>query len=165
MGNDRGLQLLRDERHQRHEWRAEIVAWPIVALVLLAALAGLLGPGPLSRAVAEAKGVRLEYHRFSHYQGPERLVFRLAPGMAVGGRVRLWIDRHLVEGLDIEQVDPWPAAVEAEGGRYVWVFLAPKEGEAMVATIRYRPDFIGMRQGRAGVDGGPEVTLRQVAYP
>ena len=162
-GREEGLQVLHDERHQRLEWRLEILAWGAIGALLLAAIAGLLGPGPLSDTVATAAGLRLEYQRFIHYQGPYRLRFHLLAGD--DGIARVWLDRAFVEDIDIQRVDPVPAWNEAEAARYVWVFHAPKPGEALVATIRYKPDFIGYRAGSAGLDGGDELRFWQFAYP
>ena len=53
------LAIREDMRHQRLEWAVERVGWAAVALVLVAALAGLLGHGPLSRATAGEPGSRL----------------------------------------------------------------------------------------------------------
>lgn len=163
MDEEHGLQVLRNERHQRHEWQLETIAWAFIAVILVAAVGGLLGPGPLSTATARAGGLTLDYQRFVHYQGPQRLTFRLAGGP--DGGARLWIDRAFVETMEIEQVDPWPDAVEAEAGRYVWVLRAPRAGERFVATIRYRPDRMGLTRGHAGIDGGPQVSFWQFAYP
>lgn len=159
------LQIRHDERHQRHEWRIELFGWAITASVLAAALGGILGAGPASRAEAENGALRVEYRRFIHYQGPERLTVHIGPAVAAGGRVRLWLDQRFVESMELQRVDPMPAAVEVQGNRHIWVFLVPREGEPLVATFRLMPDFIGHRQVDLGIDQGPELSLWQFAFP
>lgn len=163
-----GLQILSDERHQRHEWLLERTGFAAIGLILAAALAGLAGGGPLSRAVVRQGPLTLEYDRFVRTHGTERLVVEIAPESARDGRVRLWLDRAFAEGLEIEAMDVEPLAAEVEGGRLVWVFAAPAapgNGRPLRLGLRFRPDFIGGRAGSVGLDGGPALSFRQFAFP
>ena len=47
------LQIHQDLCQERREWKIQRVGWLLMALMLVAALAGLLGPGPLSSTIAE----------------------------------------------------------------------------------------------------------------
>lgn len=68
------LDIAQDLEHQRREWVIERIGWAIMALILLAALAGLLGSGPLSNARIDHPGSHLsaEYNRFERYQSPTK---------------------------------------------------------------------------------------------
>lgn len=44
------LEIEEDLDHQRRCWKLERASWAVMALVLLAAMAGLFGSGPLSWA-------------------------------------------------------------------------------------------------------------------
>src|SRR3712207_4138009 len=50
------LEVAEDLTFQRREWAAQRVGWVLLALVIAAALAGLLGRGPLSTTRRESDG-------------------------------------------------------------------------------------------------------------
>ena len=68
------LDVHQDLPHERLEWTFEPIGWVVIALVLLAALAGLLGRGPLSRATVGHDGaaLRVEYNCLARYQVTNR---------------------------------------------------------------------------------------------
>ena len=82
-----GLEVHEDMRLVRRSWVVQRIGWGVMAALLLAALLGLFGTGPLSRATATAPGgaVTLDYDRFGRYLGPATLLIRVGPGAAPGG--------------------------------------------------------------------------------
>ena len=60
------LEISQDLTFQRRSWIVQRVGWVMLALLILAALGGLFGPGPLSRARAGPHDGPLwvEYQRF-----------------------------------------------------------------------------------------------------
>lgn len=161
-----GLRSRQDERHQVLEWRAERIGWGVIALVLAAAVAGLLGPGPLSRGVArEPQGLLwVEYGRMERHQAEAVLKIHVAPAAAREGRVGVWIARGFVEGVDIQRINPRPESEEAEAVRQVLMFVV-REGDPLVATVRFMPDDYGLRTVEIGLDGGPRVSFWQMVFP
>lgn len=162
-----GLQIERDASFQRREWLIQRVGWVAMTAVLAAALAGLLGDGPLSHAVAGERGGALwiEYQRFGRWQAPEEMHVHLGAGQAKGGRARIWLDRDFVERLEIDGVTPPPAAVEARADRATYEFLAPEEGGDLEITFNVKPQHWGRKHGRIGVEGGPAVAMSELVYP
>src|SRR5688500_11662442 len=81
-------------RTQARQWRAERIGWLAVAATLLAALAGLLGPGLLSFRTRESSDGRLsvEYYWAQRFEAPAELFIRLQPA-ASESKVRLAISR------------------------------------------------------------------------
>ena len=64
-------------RHHYAAWRAERVAWCVMALVLLATLLGAFGDGPLSDArVGSPRTFTVEYDRLLRSSSPALLRFR-----------------------------------------------------------------------------------------
>lgn len=161
------LEVTQDMRHQRLEWKIERVCWAVMALVAAAALAGLLGHGPLSSAVAGERGSTLwaEYNRFERYQGPTTIRVHLGAGASRDGQVRIWINRDLIENVELNHIDPEPESVEAGGDRFVYVFRVLDTTRPTSVTYHFEPNKYGTMPVRVGLDGGPELSFRQFFYP
>lgn len=155
----------RDLAFQRREWAVQRAAWAAMALVLLAALAGLFGSGPLSEASVEAGPLAVGYGRFQRRHAPEELVVAVAPRASAGGRVEVWLPAAYLGAIDVESVVPAPEAVRADGDRVVYAFAVDDPGQPLEATFSLEHDDVGVVHGGAGLVGGPEVAFRQVVYP
>jgi hypothetical protein len=53
------FQIDEDLNFQRREWKIQRAGWVTMALVIIAALLGVFGAGPLSSATIETEGVAL----------------------------------------------------------------------------------------------------------
>ena len=89
----------------------------MMALVLLVALLGLLGPGLLSNGASADSpqaglGVK-EYERFLRFMKPTTLRIGLEPGAVTEGEARVWLGRQYIEGMQIQHVSLQPQSVEA----------------------------------------------------
>ncbi len=153
-----------------HPWelRVQRIGWILFALLILAALAGLLGHGPLSRATAEdpASSLRIEYQRFERYQGPTELRLHAAPQAVRGGKLKIWLSREFLDNIELEQVVPQPVTAELGSDRQTYVFDAPHLTAETLVVLRYKPTLKFARTTvRAGVEGAPELSFWQFAYP
>jgi hypothetical protein len=161
------LEINQDLPHQRHEWTIERVGWIAIVLLLLAGLAGLLGPGPLSQARASDQEATLgvEYNRFEHYQAPSILKIHLGPGTSSEGQVRLWINRDFIENIQLEHIDPEPESMEVGSDRITYVFKVSDPNQPTAVTYHYEPNSYGSRPIRIGIEGGSQLTFTQFFFP
>lgn len=159
------LEQERDLAFQRREWMVQRVAWVAMTLILLAALAGLLGSGPLSSTTTEAGPLAVEYNRFERRHAPTGLVIRVAPGASSGDRVEVWLPVAFVESLDIESVMPEPAEVRSDGDRIVYAFAIGDPSRPFDATFALEHNNTGSVAGAVGLVDGPEIAFRQIVYP
>src|SRR4051794_40698086 len=99
----RDLEIEQDLAYQRREWAFERVGWLLLGLLLLAALVGLLGRGPLSNTTAGDPGgpLRVEYQRFLRHRSTSTLRVHLGPNAARGNEAHLWLDREYLEGMEV----------------------------------------------------------------
>lgn len=181
------LQINQDLPHERLEWKIERVAWCIVALVLAAALAGLLGPGPLSRVTAGHAGgpLRLEYNRLTRYQSSEYVRVSVGPegveptGVAVtndvapqsttsdspAGRIRLFIAASFIERIHLQHIDPEPESVEVQANGSVFTFRAATEQPATI-VFHYQPSAFGRIQASIhSVSSDARLDFTQFCFP
>jgi hypothetical protein len=162
-----GFEIDEDMAFQRRQWVAERIGWACMALTLLAALAGLLGPGPLSRAVAgrEGSAISVHYDRFPRHSAMGKIKVVLGPGAAKNGEARVWVSRDFFDANRVHEVIPEPDRVEASRDRYTYVFRVGDAAQRATAVFQLEPDGYGKCEGRVGLEGGPEVALRQFVYP
>ncbi|MFN0091699.1 MAG: hypothetical protein ACKVWR_15735 [Acidimicrobiales bacterium] len=151
-----------DERpdYQRPQWKVDRAAPVALYALILAALAGLLGAGPLSAGSAAAPGVALDYARFLRSGAPTELRVRMDADRAVGGEHRVEVDRRYLEQSRTERVTPEPAAVEAGLAALVFVFAQAAPDASLQATFQLTPQGLWRQHGRVG-----EVTFTQFVYP
>ncbi len=143
------------------------IGWSTITLVLLAALAGLMGPGPLSSRTADAgHSLKIQYDRFTRYHSPASLHVTVThPDGA--DQVRLNLNRKFLEAIELESVTPEPARVELSPGGQTYVFDAPHlaRGDAEI-VFHYRPDrSMQSISGVVGVDGGATLPFSHFVYP
>ncbi|MNR78862.1 hypothetical protein D3C72_95620 [compost metagenome] len=147
---------------QRFSWRIQRIGMVAIVLFLGAALSGLLGHGPLTRARAGSPDrLEVEYGRFERRTQETTMFVRLGP--QPGGTVRLWMDADYVVAQPIQRVIPEPEGVELLDERLVMTLrVAGERPEILITT---RPEAFGAMQARLGLLDGPEVVFDQFVYP
>jgi hypothetical protein len=163
-----GFEIDEDMEFERRSWRWQRVGWAVMTLVMLAALLGLFGTGWLDSAVAGQPGSQmwLEYDRFGRAQAEtSRLQIHLGPGAGANGKVRIWINREYLDGMQVTNLTPEPESVEAGPDRFTYVFNAPAASQPAVVIFRLEPDKIGRLNGQVGLEGGASLGFKQFIYP
>jgi hypothetical protein len=135
------LEISQDLAHERTEARLEAAGQGLMALVLLAALGGAFGTGPLSDAHAgnPRHGLGVEYERVQRYQAPYELRVALAPGAN-----RLTIGREFLDAIELQHVSPEPKEVLGGGKGDTFIFNPASGGETWPVRFQYKP----ARRGR-----------------
>ena len=161
------LEVGQDLGFERRTWAVQRAAWVVMLLILAAALVGLVGRGPLSRATAgdPGSGLWAEYSRFERYQAPTVVRVHLGPGAGQGGKVRLWLSREFIETVDLEHVYPEPEAVEAAADRLTYVLATPDPSQPLAITYQFKSQQYWGRPVRLGLEAGPELQFSQFFYP
>lgn len=161
-----------DMSSKRHEWRWERIGWVLIALIVLAAVAGLFGGGPLSKRTVSAAlaggTAEVEYERWNRMNHVSILVVRVhAPG-AQGEDLNLTLSHEVAESWTIRSSAP-----SAEGGvgpdGILYAFPADDWSQPVTVSLEYLPERAGHQQPSAVIDvGGGEavsLVLDQFVYP
>jgi hypothetical protein len=153
MGKTVGLQLAQDAAFQQREWRLQRVGWWGLGVFVAAAVAGLFGGGPLSRAHAATADARLavDYQRFLRSGAAMRLTITLQPASPAPVTVRL--PRNYVDGIRLERVTPEPASVSLRDD-VVELTFAGAAGDRLAIIIDAEPRGPGRLHGRIDTDRG-----------
>jgi hypothetical protein len=151
---------------QQRDWRVQRVAWALLALIVLAGLAGLLGPGPLSKTEARSgDALEVEYERFVRHGSHAELQVKIGIPRPNPGTVQVAISREYLSAMNLQQVIPLPARVRSAGRSLLYAFESAP-GKALVqATFVIEPEELGSHTAEIAVADGSRVTIRQFTYP
>ena len=162
------IELDENAEFQKREWLVQRVGWAVMGLIVLAALLGLFGRGPLARAVVGGEGdpLRVEYDRFTRHASPTTLKIRLTPGVAdEDGTIRLWLDREYMQAVQVEEISPEPESMEAGEDGIVYVFRVADAERSTRVTFRIQPSGYGLLSGGVGLVGQFRLRFRQFVFP
>jgi hypothetical protein len=165
-GSKDGLEISQDLPFQRREWRAQRMIWILLSILLVAAVAGLVGPGPLSLTSTGSAGLQVRYLRFGRWQAPQSLV--VSASQAGSGPLRLSINRSYLDSMSVQQITPQPANVKLSGQAFIYTF-ATGTGASNSITFDLQPTSMGLVHGTiallAAPGNGSDVNFRQLIYP
>jgi hypothetical protein len=161
------LDIDQDLEFQRREWKVQRIGWALMLLVILAALGGLFGRGPLSRAVAGRPGdpLRVEYDRFVRRHSSQSLTLLLSPDAVNAGEARIHVDSALIAGLEIRHLTPAPERQEATPDGIVATFRLGDARAPHRILVDYQADAYWSAAGAIALDRRPPIRLHLVVFP
>jgi hypothetical protein len=162
-----GIDIDEDFKYQKREWRIEQVGWVLIWLLLIAAMLGVFGKGPLSDArIGDPTGaITVNYTRLERYRSPATIEVIVGPNQGQGGKFVLTLDRRFVDRIDIQRIDPEPDSVRSDSGRIAYEFELEDPAQPAHVFIDYEFEHFGLSQARLSLENGPELNLRQFVYP
>ncbi len=157
------LEVSEDMRQERREWRVQRIVWLLLSLLLLAAMLGLFGSGPLSKTTAGAPSdpLRIEYQRFMRYRSPDTLQVTVVPSTS---NTEVMLDKQYLRYVRIKSVTPEPVHV-ITGSDAVTFVLNTASSAPFDVVFELRPEKIGTAKGWIALKGEPRQTFRQFIYP
>ncbi len=161
------LQIERDLPYQRREWVIERIGWAGLLIIILAALVGLLGRGPISRTtqVNADQTVRLGYARFARYGERCPLRLEIVEDAAKRNEITVTINQEYLNGLKLVRVSPSPIREEPSFDTQVFVFSSAGSSGPITITFDVEPEKLGLRSGEITVAGRPKLSFTQYVYP
>jgi hypothetical protein len=161
------LEIDQDLDFQGRMYVIERIGWVAILLLLILALLGLAGNGPLSQADVGAADspLHIRYDRIARAQAPAQVQFSVQPGMAREGVLHLWLDRDYLERAHIQQVVPQPSRLSSGQDRLIYQFDVDESGTPSKITFYLEPDQVGLLGARAGLVDGPTLEFRQLILP
>ncbi len=149
---------------QQRVWRFERVGWYVLVIIVLLALAGLFGNGPLSDAEVMSQDGRLkvEYQRLSR-SGTTDNLFITVQGVP-GQPVTVELEGSLLRKASIETIQPEPQMSMSHGPALLLQLGTSKDGRATL-YLTLRSEHVGTLEGI--VRAGPQsaVNFSTFLYP
>src|SRR5690349_1811499 len=140
-----GLQIDQSLDFQRRFGRVQKVAWRLLALLPVAAVAGLFGGGLFSKVTAGGTSATVTYERFGRRSVDTQLEVTVGRARSP---VAVSISREFLDGYDLSEIRPQPARVVAGPDRLVYTFAAPP-GASVAFTLQ--PKTLGSSSGTVTV--------------
>lgn len=159
------LQVDQDMRFQNRMWAFQRAGWAFAVLIVVAAMLGLLGDGPLAAARARADDLEVAYGRMERHRSPSRMVVTVSTAVAEQGKVELWLDREFADRLRIQHVTPEPESVETSRTRVTFTFEVDESQPRARITYDVLQQGIGLQRGRVGVKEQGSVSFGQFVLP
>jgi hypothetical protein len=154
-----------DVRFQHVTWQVERLGWIFMALIVVAALAGLFG-GPTTRQETRDQSgrVQIEYQHLQRHLDPAALRLKIdTQGQSL---FELTIDKQLARAFEIRSVIPEPIETQAHEGGLLMKFAASSENtmpaEIVIMAI---PNYPGDVSGGIGLIGEQPAHLDIFVYP
>ena len=172
---DNELEIGFDQKFER-KWRTlEIASQGVMLLIVLAALVGLFGRGPLSHRTHMTSDGRLavDFEPLARWGTTTQVTVHLSSpkdGTAgEGGAVqaRVFVSNEIVEPLGLQQVIPQPNATEANGGGVVYDFAIPPGRDGGLVRFVLKPSTVGLvtAEVREGTASGESLSWTQLVLP
>ncbi|QDV34840.1 hypothetical protein [Tautonia plasticadhaerens] len=161
------LQIQTDPRFQRTMFAVQRAAWAVMAALLLAALLGLFGSGPVSRATAGGGGapLLLEFERFARLDAETTLRARIEAAPGPDGTIRIRIDEGYLRDVQVRRITPEPDHAEVGADVVDYVFRARSPGPRVTVTFAVRPERAGRLRGRISLGDGTPLRFGHFVYP
>jgi hypothetical protein len=165
MANNGELEIDQDLQFQRRMWRTERVGWGAMAILLICAVMGLFGNGPLSRMTAQTgELLTVEYQRFGRYQAPMEMRLYLA-GFTKDHSLFFQLDHTFLSHVQITRITPQPALEEPTPDGIGFIYPVRVQDGSILVTISYQPEQIGMLKATLMADETSPLSIRQFIYP
>ena len=161
------LEIDQDIDFQRREWRAQRIGRGVLFVIVLAALAGVFGGGPLATASVRTPDgrLRVEYDRIARHGAPTPLRVHVAPPASGDSVIGVWIDQAYMHGVILRGISPEPTEGQAGDQRLVYRFRLSDPSRAADIIFQVDGHELWSRHGAMGLVNGDSVRLRQFVLP
>lgn len=161
------LQIDDDLAYQERTWLVQRVGWGVFAALIVVALAGLLGSGPLSSATvgAPADGLQITYERFARLHAPTAFEIRANRNLARNGELSIALSGDAVRSLELPSSMPPPDGAGVVPDGVLLHFKVDNQPGELTVVLYAKPQRAGFLESRVAVAGGPAHTISQLIYP
>jgi hypothetical protein len=161
------LEVHEDLTFENRQWGAERVGWLVMLAVVIAALLGAFGRGPLSKKSRQASDASLsiDYDRFGRLEAQTDVKLHIAEGAVSDGELRLWLDRAYLAKFEIREINPEPERIDLSTDRATLVYRVSGQKGPLNVNLNLEPIEMGAVKGAVGVEGSAPVDFDQFVYP
>ena len=161
------IEVDQDLDFQRRDWRAQRIGRIVMLAIVVAALGGAFGDGPLSSASAHSSNghLQVDYERIARHSASLPLRVHVGPHAPGDSVVDLWIDEDYMHGLVVRDISPAPVQTRAGDRRLIYRFHLADPSRAADVVFQVDAQKLWSRRGAIGLVNGDSVPLRQFVLP
>jgi hypothetical protein len=161
------LDLEEHLRVQRIGWLVSRIAWSVMAAIVVAALAGVFGGGPLgARTSVHPSGIALHYDAFGRYGADSILRFEVPASAAEGDDRSVWLDADYVQSMKVDNISPEPDMVTQSDGGYRYTFVVSDRASVLEVTFDLTAAKVGRTHGGFSDGTADQITtFAQFIFP
>lgn len=134
-------------------------------VIVLAALAGFFGHGPIGKAVLNNQSFRMEYERFGRYHAPMNLRFDLDTNAQKQGHITVWLSNQYLLNMRVAGTVPQAERTEVSADGLRFVFSTDERQSVGMIIFHLHPDTVGPLAGSFALNDGQPVSFSQFIYP
>jgi hypothetical protein len=152
---------------QRRTWVIQRLGWLVLGGLVLTALTGAFGYGPVSwRQASDPAGLlRVEFERFQRQGSEFTLRVDIAPEATTHDAAVLRVSGSFLDAVEVKGIVPEPREERSSGSDVEYVVPVAQPGRA--ATIRFALKMreIGSHTAEIGLGGREPARFTQFVYP
>lgn len=154
------------EQEAHKYWTWQRIGWAAIAVLLLAAVAGLFGKGPVANGSAQSAdgSLQVEYARFARFQSPSTLRILAGEAATASGQLEVRVNRDYFRDVEVAQITPEPKSTRAGAQELAFIFDVAR-GESAEVHFQLRPNAAGVSHLRVHLPDQPPLSVRQFIYP
>lgn len=159
------LDLELDDAFHRRESRVQRVGWTVLAVIILAALLGLTGSGPLAKRRVSASGLDVHWERIARAEARTEIRIETQAALVRDDTLVVRIARPAFDDFQAEEIRPQPERVSVGEAFIEYRFGVPAGARQTTILLVLRPERMGEHELNIAVAGAPAAVIRQFALP
>lgn len=153
-----------EDRFHHREWAMQRVGWVIIAAIVVLALAGLFGDGPLSDAsVSSREAGSIAYERYTRDGARTTLTITPSATALQGNVVRVAIPSAYLQSFSVEEITPEPTQARMSGEDVIYEFTICGAGSSI--SLLLMPEKAGRHGAQIVIGSAEPLAFSQFTYP
>jgi hypothetical protein len=156
----------RDRQFRHLDWRIQHVGWIIILLIILCAMIGAFGGGPLGNVTrGSAATFRVHYDRIARRSAPAALQVIIGASLLKDSIVSVSVSQPLVTTLSPQFFDPIPETMIVSSTAITYRFHVTPQTDSASVTFHCEPQALGVQRGTIRVANAPALPIRVFVLP
>jgi len=160
------IQIHEDLPFLRREWRVQRIGWIALGIIVVLALLGVFGRGPVAKDLAgDPNTFGVEFDRVIRHGSDAEVTIRVGPGLQSQPVLRIFISRAYLDSFDIYDIVPAPVASGVSGELIFYDFVRENVRTPARFSLHVRPTGYWHHTARVGLVGATSVAFSQLILP